>query len=120
MAFIVEAASLPLDRFNKDRKDGKNTTFEKYFEVVLTAWPTSLRVNCISCVLSLNFEKKIRMADGYVIELKQEEKDSRPPLSHRKTFHKTSQKLHWNDADQNDSFSNYFYLFPYSASLKIK
>ena len=36
------------------------------------------------------------------------------------SFHKTSQKLHWNDADQNDWFSDFSGLFPYSASFKMK
>ena len=56
--FIVRVPSL-LDRFNKDWKDAKNSTFKKDFEVVLPVWPTFLGVNnYISCVLSLNFENR--------------------------------------------------------------
>ena len=36
-----------------------------------------------------------------------------------KSFSKTSQKSHWNDASQKGSFSNYAYLFPNSVFFKI-
>ena len=63
--------NLSSDRFNKDRKNGKKFTFKRDLEVELTALTTSLRVNnCISYLLSLDFWKQLRMADGHVTELK--------------------------------------------------
>ena len=54
--------------------------------------------------------KQKTVAGENMIELS-ERKNSGQPLTYRENFSKASQKLYWNDTDQNEWFSNLFYLF---------
>ena len=64
------------------------------------------------------FWKQMKIAGGYVISLKLEEKAVKTPLIHRKKFWKTTQKSHWNVACQDDWLSNSSYLCPYGVFFK--
>ena len=110
-----------LTPFNKDRKNGKNSTSERDFyakRLQQDQFPFESIIVFLAWFLSIL--KTGENGRWTYHRVRGEEKTVKCRWFMKIEFHKTSQKLHWKDADHNDWFSNFSYLFPYSLSLKIK